>query len=339
MKRPTVKDLAQHTKLSPATIDRVLHERGGVRDATRRKVQEAIHALGFGKLPVSLSDIPRPDLRFLVLLPKFKTGFVRRLEAGLSAAPETVRHARLSLEVRGVHLTEDDMGEHLQDVAGFDGIAMFATDTPPIQAQIDRIAAMGLPLVTLVSDCPGARRLAHFGIDNRAAGRTAGRLMGRFLGARGGSVGVLSGGDTLRDHEERLAGFAEILGRDYPELELLPAATTFSDARRNRHAVVEMVRACEDLIGLYSIGGGNSGVVAGLTDLQAAGRLVVIAHELTGSTQSALLRRDIDAVLDQNPDEIARRALRALTAYALKDISAPEEVHLPIQVYFAENLP
>ena len=339
MKRPTVKDLAKHTKLSPATIDRVLHERGGVREDTRRKVQEAIHRLGFGKLPVSLADIPRPNLRFLVLLPKFKTGFVRRLEAGLEAAPDTVRHANLSLEFRWMHLSEQDVMDHLQGAENFDGVAMFAADTADIRGQIDGLVARGIPVATMVSDCPAAKRVAHFGIDNRAAGRTAGRLMGRFLRDPSGAIGILSGSMTLRDHGERHAGFCDILASDFPQFEILAPRETFGEASRNRHAVVELLEQRTDLVGLYSIGGGNSGVVAGLNDMQAAGRLVVLAHERTRSTQSGLLRREIDAVIDQNPPEIARRVLGALTAHALGDAKAPVEGSLPIQVFFAENLP
>lgn len=46
MKRPTVRDIAQHTGLSVATVDRVLHERPGVSVTSRRKVREAVHTLG-----------------------------------------------------------------------------------------------------------------------------------------------------------------------------------------------------------------------------------------------------------------------------------------------------
>ena len=339
MKRPTVKDLASHTKLSAATIDRVLHERGGVRETTRKKVQEAIHALGFGQLPVSLADMPRPDLRFLVLLPSLKTGFVRHLEAGLLAAPSAIRHANIALEFRWMQLSEDDVAEQLRDVTGVDGIGMFTTDTPGIRRQIDRIVDKGIPVVTLVSDCPASKRHAHLGIDNRAAGRTAGRLMGRFLRGVQGAVGVVSGAMTLRDHEERYNGFREILARDYRSLRLLPYIETFSMAARNRDVVLGLLRDREDLVGLYSIGGGNSGIVAGLNDMDAADRVAVVAHELTRSTQTGLLRGDIDAVLDQNPAEIARRMVRLLTAFRMGDTSAPDEGYLPIQIYLAENLP
>ena len=49
-----------------------------------------------------------------------------------------------------------------------------APDHPQVAEAVDRLAAAGIPVVTLVTDVPFSRRLAYVGIDNRAAGRHRG---------------------------------------------------------------------------------------------------------------------------------------------------------------------
>jgi LacI family transcriptional regulator len=51
-----------------------------------------------------------------------------------------------------------------------------------------------VPVITLVTDLPGAQRLCHVGIDQQQAGRTAGGMMG--LMAHRGEVLMLSGRRT-----------------------------------------------------------------------------------------------------------------------------------------------
>ena len=56
--RPTVHDLAKAAGVSLATVDRVLNRRSGVRDETRRKVDEAVSAIGYVR-DVAAATLPR----------------------------------------------------------------------------------------------------------------------------------------------------------------------------------------------------------------------------------------------------------------------------------------
>ena len=341
MKKPTIQDLAEHAGLSAATVDRVLHDRAGVSVAARRKVKEAIQALGFGRLPARLTDQPRPRAHLVFLLPSLKTGFVAGLERALYTAALAERALDIAVEIRSMALgVEDIVGALGQvDPGRCDGIGLFAADTPAVREALNRLADREVPVVTLVSDCPKARRIAHVGIDNIAAGRTAGRLMGRFLGQRSGKIGVITGTMTQRDLMDRYFGFRQVLSQDYRGLHILPFAETHSVAARNRDAVIDLLSDHGDLVGVYSVSGGNSAVLAGLRECDRAPRPVVIAHELTNSTRIGLLGGEIDAVIGQAPEALASHAIRLLTAGHLTDGANRAEGEIGAGIYLAENLP
>ncbi|MEM9631772.1 MAG: LacI family DNA-binding transcriptional regulator [Pseudomonadota bacterium] len=342
MSNVTLKEVADFAKVSLATVDRVLHEREGVSARARQRVKEAIHELGFGQLPSRLKIKSRGRLRFLFLLPKLDTGFVRQMVSDIQSAKQAVPDVEILTEIRRVRLLDgNEIIEQLSSVDPdtYQGIGLFAFDAPGVRAAIDETIARGIPVVTLVSDIPSSQRRNFVGIDNMAAGRTAGRLMGKFLRGVTGEIGILTGNTQIRDHLERQMGFRQVIGAHYRDLKLLPEFEGDSVSARNRSIVIDLIRDHPRLVGLYAIGGGNSGVVSALREMSPATRPAVIVHELTKEARKGLNEELIDAVIAQKTGHMARSAVRLLTAAALDDDPNPEQERIGIDVFVAENMP
>lgn len=342
MANVTMKDVADRAQVSVATVDRVLHSREGVSAKAQQRVKEAIHDLGFRQLPEQLSRAVRGRLRFLFLLPNIDTGFVRQMMDGISKARMVVPHVEVIVEYRRVSMT---VGDEIIKALGearsrkYSGVGLFAFDAPGVRAAIDELVDGGVPVVTLVSDVPSSQRSRFVGIDNTAAGRTAGRLMGKFLRGTSGEIGIITGNLHIRDHVERQMGFRQILGSDYRDLRLLPPQEGDSIAARNRAITIDLMRDHDRLSGIYGVGGGNSGILLALREMDPRTRPVVILHELTKDTLQALRDGVVDAVIAQDAGHMARSAIRQLVAAALKDDTIPEQDRIGIDIYLAENLP
>ena len=69
-------------------------------------------------------------------------------------------------------------------------------------------------------------------------------------------------------------------------------------------------------VAIYVAGAGTRGVNQAVRQAGLAGRLVVVAHELTAHTRTGLEEGSIDAVIAQNVGHLARSALRVLRAKA-----------------------
>lgn len=341
---PTIthKDLADHARVSIATVDRVLHDRPGVSPKARQRVKQAIHDLGFGRLPDRLSQTLRGRLRFLFLLPELSTGFVEKMIDDIRRAQNAVRDVEVLIDIRRIPLIS---GDHIiaeleaMDIEKYHGVGLFAVDAPGVRAAIDQVSMRGIPVVTLVSDVPSSDRLNYVGIDNVAAGRTAGRLMGRFLQDRSGEVAVILGSMHIRDHVERNMGFRQTLNAHYRQLRVLDPFEGDSVSARNRAMTIDLMRDHDNLVGLYSIGGGNTGILSALEDMAPARRPVVIMHELTKSSRQALGSGLIDAVISQDTGHMARSAVRRLSAAALNEVLNDDQERIRIDIFLEENAP
>lgn len=348
--RPTVHDIAATAGVSLATVDRVLNGRPGVRTVTRQKVEEAIGALGFTRDMAAVNLAKGRVYPFVFIVPQGNNSFMTNLKREIRDAATRLRVERTSIRLVEVPPFDVDalvaaithvQGDKLAGIRPA-GVALVAIDAPAVRAGIADMKAAGIPVVTLVSDVPGAGHDHYAGIDNLAAGRTAGSLMGRFLDGREGSVLVLAGSMLVRDHAERLQGFAQSMARISPTNPVLPVLEGQDDPDLSEKLVREALGKHGDCIGLYSLGAGNRGMIRALEQRgleNRGGALRVIAHELTPHSRAALAAGMIDAVLNQDAGHEVRSAIRVLKAKADGQSVITAQERIRIDIFLNDNLP
>jgi LacI family transcriptional regulator len=224
------------------------------------------------------------------------------------------------------------------------GVALAATaavavDAPEVAEAILRARAAGVSVVTLVSDLPNSRRDHYVGIDNVAAGRTAASLIGRFVGRSVGKVAVLAGSMLVRDHVERRMGFEQVMRTEYPKLDILPPI----EGRDDAGIVAELMERCladhPEIVGIYSLGAGNRGLIETLEARGLGERITVVAHELTDHARKALHDGTFDAVINQDAGHEVRSAIRVLKARADGQALVEGQERIRIDVFLRDNLP
>ena len=341
MARTTLQDVARTAGVSLATVDRVLNRRPGVHAETAERVQAAVDVLKYRPDRLAARLARGREHRFRFILPSGDNAFMQALEQEVHAAAERFADERVQITVARVDVFDGDaLADALEHLRGeVDGVAVVALDHPTVREAIDDLANAGVTVVTLVSDVPRARRAHYVGVDNSAAGRTAASLLGRFLAGRGGAVGLIAGSIALRDHIERQLGFEQVISRDFPNLRLLPVREGRDDDARVEALATTLLNDNPDLIGIYSAGAGNGGIVAALERAGRARDTVFIAHELTPFSRCHLIRGTIDAIINQDAGHEARSATRLLIAEREGIPIYPGQERIRIDIFLRENVP
>lgn len=342
MERPaTLDDVAQEAGVSRATVDRVINKRPGVRPPTILRVETAMRKLSYRPDPIAGRLARRSRFRFRFILPTGSNTFMGLLGEQIAVTADWLARHRGFIDVVRVDVFDARAlaAELAATDRGYQGVAVVALDDPLVRGAIDDLVTDGVAVVTLVSDVPSSKRLRFIGIDNSAAGRTAGSLLGRFVGGRKGTVGVIAGSMALRDHVERVYGFGRVLAANFPNLTLLPVCEVRDDRTLAKAAVLDLLRDHEDLVGLYNVGGGQSGVGEALQETVNEPGPVVIVHELTSATRRHLLAGHFAAAIGQDPGHEARSAARVLMAYATGESIMHEQERIGIDIFVRDNLP
>ena len=332
MHRYKVREIAQQSGLSEATVDRVLNNRPGVRENTRAEVMQAIADLDKQRAQLRLNG-RRYLIDVVMQTPqRFSDAFRSAIEAELPAFAPAVPRARFHLWESGSAAQTADV---LARIKGSHGVILKAQDEPEVAEAVDRLVAAGVPVVTYSTDVANSDRCAYVGIDNHGAGLTAAYLMDQWLGAAPSGVLITLSRTVFRGEGEREVGFRSGLrgtGRDIVEV----SDSDGIDAT-NERLVLDALKRHPGIEAVYSPGGGNDATVRAFDKMGRVCR-VFIAHDLDVDNRRLLREGKLSVVLHNDLRADARLAIRVIFA---QHRALPEEPvrPAPIQVITPYNLP
>ncbi|MHA6642629.1 LacI family DNA-binding transcriptional regulator [Mesorhizobium sp. A623] len=340
--RPTVHDVAEEAGVSLATVDRVLNKRPGVKAVTVARVETAVARLGFVR-DISAANLAKQRIYHLAfIIPEGPNSFMRGMERELEQIASRSALDRTIIDIVKVPAFD---GAALAgaiekfDTATVSGVALVATESPAAGEALARLRQANIPVVTMVSDMPASRRDHYVGIDNVAAGRSAASLIGRFIGPKTGKIALVAGSMLVRDHVERRMGFDQVIRAEFPGLECLPVLEGRDDADITRKLLGDCLEHEPGVVGIYSIGAGNRGVIDVLQSKPTYRDLVVVAHELTDHSRKALRDGLFDAVINQDAGHEIRSAVRLLKAAIDGSRIVEGQENIRIEIYLRDNLP
>jgi LacI family transcriptional regulator len=330
-------DIAEHARVSVATVNRVLNDHGGVSPATRDKVLQAAKALAVPRL---LPQAHRGLTRFDVVLASNRTPFFQRLQVALQRFGQLLDH-RVVIHRHEFSPTQLVQAAHFiaQPPHRRNGLIIAVNDTPDIRNAVQRVIVQGVPVVTLMSDISDVARLHYAGIDNFMAGRSAAHFMGRMV-HQPGRVAVLTNDLSFRAHRDRTGGFLAVLAQRCPHLTCLPIHACQDDPVRAQNWIEQVLRDTATqgpLVGIYQSGAGSSGVAQALA--RHGIRPVWVGHELTDEHRTLIQQGVLDLVIDQDPDGQVLSAMQHLLHANQWLDQRPPSTPNEFRLFFQENLP
>lgn len=285
-KGPTVRDIAEAAGVGPATVDRVLNNRDGVRDRTRRRVLAALEKLAHDR------DDENRVLDIRLFCDSGDT-----FNAAMAAAEDHVNRSTPGARVTGTYITKSLLDAEIfsrrieEDGAHADGVIVVAREHPAMNRAIRKLEASGTPVVCLTTDLPSSRRSAYVGNDQFAAGSVAAQLIGKGLPVERGRILIVMS-VPFRCQQEREMGFRRVLRSDYPHLKV--EERVISDDVPDH--TYRQLRKYFDTSGvpaaIYNVAGANRGVAMALQESGHGETTLFVGHELTPRSR-ALLETDI----------------------------------------------
>ena len=100
---------------------------------------------------------------------------------------------------------------------------------------------------------------------------------------------------------------------------------------------LQLLDEVDDLLGIYSMGSGNRGVVQALRESGRVDDVTFVAHNLTSRSRAHLLEGALDAVIHQDMRQISEWAMRMLLGPRTE--GAPELRLVPLEIVVRESLP
>jgi LacI family transcriptional regulator len=282
-----------------------------------------------------------PRSRIVFVLPNGRSRYISVLGRMIVARTAEFERLRLTPLVEYISsFSPKALAKALREHASSaQGIAFMAIEHPLVRETVAQLGSDGVPLVTLISDIVGSGRLAYFGLDNRAAGRTAGELLGRFIGDKPAKVAMIAGSLSYRAHGEREIGFLDIVQEMYPNLEVVGLREGKDDEDLNFRLMRSLLSQHPDLAGVYNIGSGAAGVARALKHVRRSKKVVFVGHGLTADTRESLIDGTMDAVITQDAGDTITHCAWFFANLRMGRGPVPAPDPMRIEIVLRENLP
>ena len=338
---PGIVHVAEAAGVSTATVDRVLNNRGGVREMTCRRVIRAALELGYIDSPKALGKVPDRIRRIGFLMPEGTNPFLHHL-ADLIRSKDCFPPAfQLDCACRMFKGFDphDLAGAVVREGEKMDGLAVMGIEHPVVREAIHQVAGKGIPVVTMITDVSRCDRVCFVGLDNRAAGRTAAYLLGRFCGSRRGGVALIAGSLSYLAHNEREMGFLSLMQESFPDFRIVGVREGHDDPKENYDLTVSLLKQYPDLVGIYNIGGSSGGVGKALARAGKSKAVVLIGHGLSEDTRTLLMDGTMDVVINQDPLSLIQNTGQ-IFSNVFSGLSPAHQIpEIAMRIVVRENLP
>lgn len=311
----TIKEIAEMAGVHRSTVDKVLHNRPGVSDSVRYRIQKIIDECNYQANPIGKAlKMQSKELHIKVIL--LEVDALLYLKKGIESALKEYSSFQIYLDYVTVPYSDVNKLQNILELSveeNVDGLILSPINADIIVEKIDDCEKKGIPIVTVNTDIKGSHRLCYISQDGFKSGQVAGRLMGEFLQGKGKVAIFTSDGDNHQSFPfgTREDGFRNIISEYYPMLEILPSIYTKEKLQVIRK---EMRRLCEnetELSGIFVTCGGVRAVGDILEEMDYR-NVKVICYENYPEILELLHRGIVTATIDSEIEEQGNQAMKVL---------------------------
>lgn len=195
---------------------------------------------------------------------------------------------------------------------GIQGLAVVPIDYPSFCSEIDRIAQLGIPVMTMNADLPSSRRMSYVGLNNYDGGCIAATELLRLIPPQG-TILMLVGFLANEAHRQRIDGFMDTCGAS--AVQLLPLQCNF-DRDSDAYTITRRILSrLPSLDGIFIAANGQTGVCNALLDTRKNEQVRVAAFDETEENFEQLRRGNLDIVIAQDVEMQGQLPLSLLYDY------------------------
>ncbi len=338
----TIREIAEMAGVHRSTVDKVLHDRPGVSDEVRKRVQMIIDECHYEINPIGKA-LQMQNRLFKIAVILMDVDAREYLERGIRE--ELLQYDSFRVEVdchtasyADVRMQAKLLQQCMEDEV--DGIILSPSNSDMISEKMKACKEKGIPVVTVNSDLKDSDRLCFVGEDGIRAGRIGGRLMGEFLGGTG-KVAVFTSDEDAQQafsFSKRAEGFRQVMEEYFPGITLLPDVPVMEDPQVMRIQMRSMLEEQADIDGVFL----TSGHVKAAADvIEEYGRegLRVICYEDYEEILELLSRGIVTASINTRTTGQGSGALKVLLDYLIYDKKpADEYLYTDVEILLRESL-
>jgi LacI family transcriptional regulator len=332
--------IAEIAGVSRGTVDRALHGRGDINEATRQRVLEIARQIGYRPNPAARAlSVHKAAAKIGVCIPREIHFFYDQLWSGVLDEAERVSQAGIEFINRPIqNLGEGDVEAFAElQLAGVDGIVLTAGNPGNLKPLIDEAEAKNTRVVCVDTDASESRRSSAVCVEPHLSGCVAGELLGKLV-APGSKVAVVAGMLMAEDHRSKAEGFSEAFPKHCPGGKTVAIIEGHEDEDQTFQKTLDLLRRTPGLAGIYVNTVNSLPVCHALAAAGLEGKVKLVTSDLFLDMAPYFEKGTIATSIYHQPYRQGQIAVRLLADHLISGAKFPPIVRLSPTVVMLSNL-
>ncbi len=342
---PGVKEIARKAKVSIGTVDRVLHNRQGVSDKTREKINKIIAELNYRPNILARRLASRKVLQFDILIPHISD------ESDYWQAPlNGIIQAEAELKPFGIHIgkyffDQNDKESFVKQAALIlkhkaDGVLLAPFFLDESIRFTDACYQQNIPFVFINSDIPDQPSLSYIGPDLYQSGYLGGQLV-KYSSPERSKILIVNISKEIKNYQynrllRKEEGFRNYFADNNRKNTIIKTDIRKTDNQSIERNLSELF-AQHQGIGSIFVTNSRVGSVAGFLEKYNIKNRLVVGYDLIEENIRFLKKGWIDFLICHRPVEQGYRGMMSLYQHLVRDAEVAKTYYMPIDIVSREN--
>ncbi len=311
----TAKTIAKQLNMSTATVDRVLHNRGGVSPKTAKKVLDKAKELNYKPNKSASFLAKKKSIQVACVFPEYPEYFWEEIEGGIKTTLEDIKDYGFHVDILKTPHTihkQVEVVENIIQSQKYDGLVICPTDGVPLAKIIESGINNDFPIFTFNNDSPSSKRISYVGADYNDAGRLAGELAVKLTGTSKKFAIITDEADTFQMKQKR-RGF-EAYALENKQVEFVKMLKL--DNQHMDESLQKIKQNILDVDGIYVACGALDEVAKIVKEIETD-KPVLIGHDMSEAIYQQLQNDIVAATICQDPLYQGSLAIRLAFNYLM----------------------
>jgi LacI family transcriptional regulator len=341
----TIKDIAKLANVSIGTVDRVIHDRGGVSLKTKENIARILKEHNFKVNVIARSLAMKKKFNLAVLIPEFDEAnlFWKSPFMGISKAAEEV--VSFGIQLQTFKFNPLDHQSYLNQFKKLvqtkpDAVIFAPFFLKETKQMVQKLENNSVPYLFLNIDVEGFNNISFIGQDSYNAGYLAGKLM--YL-STGKNATILIPQIDVKFFEnslieKRIKGFHDYFSdQNIPIQTILLHFDNLKNVELVQKKLYEVLDATKKINGIW-IPSSRISTIVNCIATEKLNQLKLIGFDTTEQNIECLKNDKVLFLISQKSFNQGFQAVKVMTDYLIQNIIPQSKIFSPLEIITKENL-
>ncbi|MEC3905517.1 substrate-binding domain-containing protein [Tamlana sp. 2201CG12-4] len=340
----TIKDIAKIAGVSEGTIDRVIHNRGGVSAKTEIKIKKILEEHNFTLNPIASALASNKKYKVSCLIPQYdeQNTFWKSPLLGILKAYDEFK--TFGVQIKNYTFNQFDSSSYLKQFADLLNEKPHAVVLAPIfeletKQIVEQLDTLNIPYLFLNIDIDGLNNITFIGQDSYKGGYVSGKLMHLSLEEHD-ACAIVQTRLNITNYlaiSKRIKGFKGYLKDHNIKLNVLNLSIDLLNPILAKEALNTFLENHSHIKGLF-VPTSRSSVITDFINEDKLKPLHIIGFDTTKNNLKSLQEGKLKFLISQRAFNQGYDAIKTMSDFLIYKKVPSKKIYSPIQIIIKENI-